>query len=165
MREQTEVIELLDIYRQLDTNGRKKMVTAASKLLKTQNSVEDMLGNTQSYQKKTVLSGYLVVVPLLVFAAFAFWQFLISPALLINNDTPLIMLRIIITALFGMFIISTGILRFILRKLKAQWLLLAIAAGLGCIDPRALTDLIGFAIIGLVVAVQFAQIKRTGLQR
>jgi len=158
MDKHTEIVEFLDIYREMDKDGRKKMVTAASRLLKIQKVIENIFISTES--KNKALIGYLVTVPLLLVIACVIWFFLISPALLIYSDTPLIMIRIIITALIGVLFISAGIFRFILNKLTLIWLFLAIAAGIGCIDPRVLTDIIGFAIITLIVIVQFIQMKR-----
>jgi len=127
-------------------------------LLKIQKAIRNIFINTES--KSKMLIGYLVTVPLLFVTAYILWFSLISPALLIYSDTPLIMIRIIITALMGILFISAGIFRFILNKLTLIWLLLAIAAGIGCIDTRVLTDIIGIATITLIVIVQFLQMKR-----
>jgi hypothetical protein len=159
MDKNKEVIELLDIYREMDTDGRKKMVTAASKLLKTQKVMGNMLNNTKS--KSNDIIRYLVTVAMLLITACLFWVFLISPALIINSDTPLIITRIVITACFGMVFISTGIFLCILRKLTLFLMFFAIVAGIGCVDPHVLTDIIGFAIITMVTVLQFKQIKRT----
>lgn len=59
-----------------------------------------------------------------------------------------------------MFIIGAGFLRFLLGKFTVLWMLLAIGAGVLCVDPAVLTDLIGFAIICLIIAVQVINRKR-----
>ena len=104
--------------------------------------------------------GFIMTGLLLLFSACFFWVALINPALLMLGETPLIMLRIIITALLGMFIIGTGLVRFLLRKFTVLWMLLAVVAGVLCVDPAVLTDLIGLALIALIVAVQVIQGKR-----
>ena len=59
-----------------------------------------------------------------------------------------------------MFIIGTGIFRCIFEKLRIPWMILAICAGILCVDPAALTDLMGLAILALIIAVQVTQWKR-----
>ena len=163
MNKHTEVIELLAIYREMDTGGRKKMVKSSSKLLKMQKALECMQNNEATHQRmpmRTSLTACLVTVPLLLVLAIFFWVVLISPALLLNSNVPLIMLRIIITALLGMFIIGTAIFQFVLKKLTLPWMFLAIIAGLLYVDPGVLTDLIAFVLVALIVGVQFVQQKR-----
>ena len=59
-----------------------------------------------------------------------------------------------------MFCIGTGLVRFMWRKFTVPLLLLAIGAGILCVDPGLLTDLIGFALIAMIIAVQVIQRKR-----
>jgi len=171
MRNDCEVAMLCQIYREMDTEGKEKMVAAATQLYNVQRILENQqvseylsCSNTKIDPKPQTFrfngTGYIITGVLLLFSAVLFWITLINPALLMLGDTPLIMLRIIITALLGMFIIGTGFLRFLLGKFTILWMLLAIGAGILCVDPAVLTDLIGLAIIALIVAVQVIQGKR-----
>ena len=157
MHKHTEVVELLEIYREMDAEGKKKMVTAASNLLNAQKTLLDQESGTSQF---TGIAGYLITGLLLILAICVFWITLINPALLTTGIIPLVMVRIIITALCGMLCIGTGLIRFILKKFTVLWLFLAIGAGILCVDPRVLTDLIGFALVAVIVAVQLIHWKQ-----
>ena len=182
MDKNSQVNQLKEIYREMDVEGKKMMTTAASQLFTIQKSLENnelpanesIQGFTQEKAGiETVtldrvsptsrfngVPGYFIMGFLLLFAAHFFWVTLISPALLLIGITPLIMVRIIITASIGMFCIGIGLVRFMFWKLTIHWMLLAIGAGILCVDPGLLTDLIGFVLIALIVAVQVIQGKR-----
>ena len=161
MDKNIQIMELREIYREMDADGKKMMATAASELFTIQKTFgQKPQAPNRSTSRLSRVSGYLVMGLVLILFACFFWITLLNPALLMLGEAPLIMLRIILTALFGMFIIGTGILRFILRKIKILWLLLAIGAGALCVDPSVLTDLIGISLITMIVAVQVFQWKR-----
>jgi hypothetical protein len=166
MDKNIQIMELREIYREMDIEGKKMMQTAATDLFAIQKTFgqksQAPVGSThiRSTSRLNCVPGYLVIGLFLFLSACFFWITLINPALSKLGDTPLIMLRIIMTALFGMFIIGTGILRFIIRKLSIPWLLLAIGAGILCVDPGVLTDLIGIILIALIVAVHVFHGKR-----
>ena len=157
MDKHTEVVELLEIYREMDTEGKKKMLTAASNLLDAQNTFLDREFRTRRFSG---IAGYLITGLLFLLAVCVFWVTLINPALLTAGIIPLVMVRIIITALCGVLCIGTGLVRFILKKFTVLWLILAIGAGILCVDPRVLTDLIGFALVALIIAVQIIHWKQ-----
>ena len=96
-------------------------------------------------------------------AAIAFWLILVKPALLMIGPDPLLMLRIIASALCGLFCMGAGIVLFMLKKIKLIWMLLAVFAGILCIDPLILTDLIGVIFIAMIFAVQLFQWRRQQL--
>jgi hypothetical protein len=165
-----EFTELQTIYNEMDTEGRKEIVTAATKLLEVQKTLENT--PTRNVFKKTTFSrspqklhskhilGYLATGISLIISTYIFWVNLISPALLIAGISPLVMVRIIVTALVGLFLVGSGLVDFTLRKIKAPWRLLMIAAGLACTEPSILTDLIGIALIALIASVHITQWKR-----
>jgi len=172
MRDYSRIARLCKIYRDMDTEGREEIVAAAAKLFYVQETSENRYaslkvsyGIAKNYPKYRAyringIPGFLALGLLLVFTAYAFWVTVIGPALFIPSITLLVMVRIIVTALCGMFIICTGLVWFIIRKITIPWMLLAIGAGVLCVDPGTLTDLIGFAIIAVIVAVQVIQRKR-----
>lgn len=182
MDKYSQLVELREIYREMDDEGKKMMLTAARMLFNVQSTIDDNQLPAQNVTQTITqtgaeeievkhgkkfrtrrfsgILGFLMIGLLLLFSACFFWATLISPALLAFGDTPLIVLRIIITALFGMFLIGAGLVRFLLRKFTVLWMLLAIGAGILYVDPAILTDLIGFAIFVLIVSVHVINWKR-----
>jgi hypothetical protein len=150
------IVELTDLYCEMDPEGRRMMVTAAKKLLQTQKSM--FIKERKPYHF-TGISVYFMIGFLIVLTGYIFWINLISPALLMDGITPLVMARIILTALFGLFCLGVGLTGFLLRKMSIPLRFLAIAAGLGCLDPAVITDLIGFAFLALIVSIQLVQGK------
>lgn len=80
--------------------------------------------------------------------------FIFSPEMLLINTTPLQVVQIVITSLIGMFSLAAGSSGFMLRKLELPWRLAAIIGGLLLIDPGYVTDIVGLAIIAVVIIVQ-----------
>ena len=180
MSKDSQVIELQEIYHEMDTEGKKKMVTAAEELLNVQKTLGNMQflvrdgvqAQEETGERNAVINrefgtrriagvmGYILTGLLLFLAACVFWITLINPALLVLGDTPLVMLRIIITAMCGIFSIGAGLMWFILRKFTIPWMFLAIGAGILCVEPGIITDLIGISIVALIVTIQVIHIKR-----
>ena len=178
MEKDMRVAALQEIYREMDADGRKRMLSAAGRLYSAQNilrekprasealtkqEADEITGNFERESRAGGFSGiaaYIVAGILLVFTASVFWIALINPALLEAGITPPVMVRIVITALIGMFCLGSGFVGFMFRRLSAPWRVLIIIAGLGCMDPGVLTDFIGYAIIALTVAVQVKKMKR-----
>ena len=167
MDKNSEVVELRNVYSEMDVEGKKTMITTATQLFTVQKIFEKKSNQETStfnpkYQTSRFdgVAGYFIMGFLLLFAAHFFWVTLISPVLFTFEITPLVMIRIILTASIGMFCIGVGLVRFMLQKLTIPFLLLALGAGLGLIDPGIVTDLIGFALITLVVSAQVIQGKR-----
>ena len=165
MDKDTQVVELQEIYREMDVEGKKKIVAAAANLLDTQKALSslDSPPGHEVFQKTRCITGafrFIVTGLLLLFAAYAFWVTLINPALLTTGITPLVMLRVITTALCGMLCLGMGLIWFILRKFSILWMLLAVGAGILCVEPGILTDFFGFALVLLILTVQFLQGKQ-----
>ena len=165
MDKDTQVVELQEIYREMDSEGKKKIVAAAVNLLDTQKTLysRDIPPSHEVDKQKHGVSGvlrFMVTGLLLLSTAYAFWVALINPALLTAGITPLVMLRVIATGLCGMLCLGTGLIWFILRKLTVLWMLLAVGAGILCVEPGVLTDFLGFALIVLILTVQFLQGKQ-----
>ncbi len=88
--------------------------------------------------------------------------FAFSPEMLIvGSDKPWYeIVLLVITALVGIFIISAGMEGFMMRKMTIVERILALAGGLCMIIPGITTDLIGLALIAVVVIIQFIGKKK-----
>ena len=88
--------------------------------------------------------------------------FAFSPEMLIvGSDKPWYeIVLLVITALVGIFIISAGMEGFMMRKMTIVERILALAGGLCMIIPGISTDLIGLALIAVVVIIQFIGKKK-----
>jgi len=86
----------------------------------------------------------------------------LSPAILIGyyESTPLEIIKIIITSLIGMASLAVGIQGYMLRKVGVLWRILAIGAGVLMLYPGIGTDLIGAAIVGVLVLFQARAVKQ-----
>jgi TRAP transporter 4TM/12TM fusion protein len=86
--------------------------------------------------------------------------FILSPAMLLIDITPLKVIQIIFSSLIGMFGLAAGIEGFMFRKIAVPWRLAAIAGGLMLIEPNHIGDLIGLALITAVTTMQVIQYRR-----
>ena len=95
---------------------------------------------------------------LLAIAAFIVpYVFGLNPALLFINTNLLEVILIIITSLTGIFGVSAGIRGFIFRNMNVLERILIITGGLLLIYPGVITDIIGLAIVILLV---FSQVRK-----
>ncbi len=91
----------------------------------------------------------------LAIAAFIIpYIFVFSPAVIWIDATPLLIIRIIITALIGMIGIAAGMTGWFSTRANVLERILFIAAGLMLIDPSFMTDVIGIGGISLLAAYQ-----------
>ena len=159
-----KVIKLQEIYHEMDTEDRETMIHAVDNLLSIQKNFKDKNAKVQDLQhlrkrRFMGIAGYIVSGIILISAIWFFWETLLNPALLKIDITPLVMVRIIITAFIGIFCLVSGLVGFLQRWFKALWLFLLIISGIACIDPQILTDFIGFSLIALIITVLFVQKK------
>ncbi|OEJ15401.1 C4-dicarboxylate ABC transporter [Brachyspira hampsonii] len=84
------------------------------------------------------------------------YMFIFNPDILMINTTISDVIPILITSLIGMFGVSAGLEGYVFRKCKAYERILFIIAGLLSIYPEFYTDIIGIAIIAILVIVQIA---------
>ena len=152
------VIELQKIYKEMDAEGKETIISAVDRLLYIQKTFR----NPQESRKRRLRDITLYIVPgiINVCIIYFFWEFLIRPVLQNIGITPLTMARIIVTALIGIICLGSGFLGFFQRWLKTPLFLLLIIAGMACLDPKILTDLISFFFIGLIVTALVFQKKR-----
>ncbi|MFZ5867637.1 MAG: TRAP transporter permease [Thermodesulfobacteriota bacterium] len=82
------------------------------------------------------------------------YVFALSPVLVLVGATPLLVLRMLTTAVIGMVALGAGVSGFWSVKLFPIERLALIAGGMLLVDPGLLTDLIGVGIVGGVYIVQ-----------
>jgi TRAP-type uncharacterized transport system fused permease subunit len=90
--------------------------------------------------------------------------FVMSPAMLLIDTTPLRVVWIAITAIVGMFALSIGLEGYMFTKIPVVLRLAAIAGGLLLIDPAWFTDIFGFGLITLVIVTQVITSRREKLK-
>lgn len=83
------------------------------------------------------------------------YMFVLNPTMLLIDASFLQIIQFICTSLVGMFAISGGLEGFMKKKMPWWQRILAVGAGLLLIEPAFVTDLIGIAIIGIVVFFQY----------
>ena len=84
------------------------------------------------------------------------YMFIFNPDILMINTTIADVIPILITSLIGMFGVSAGLEGYVFRKCKAYERILFIIAGLLSIYPEFYSDIIGIAIIAILVIIQIA---------
>ncbi|MEI0701348.1 TRAP transporter permease [Brachyspira intermedia] len=82
------------------------------------------------------------------------YMFIFNPDILMINTTISDVIPILITSLIGMFGVSAGLEGYVFRKCKAYERILFIIAGLLSIYPEFYTDIIGIAVIAILVIIQ-----------
>lgn len=87
--------------------------------------------------------------------------FAFNNAMLFINTDPLDVILVIVTSFVGMFLISSGLMGYMLRDLNWPMRLVSIAGGLLLIYPGVATDLIGVAVLVVMLAVQMMMGKKT----
>ena len=96
-----------------------------------------------------------VIATRLAIAAFIIpFVFAYSPAMLFIDATAVEIVMIVITSIAGMIGISAGLSGYLLKNMNIIERLLAIAGGLLLVIPGTVTDLMGVAIVAVVVALQ-----------
>ncbi|MCL2669619.1 MAG: TRAP transporter permease, partial [Syntrophaceae bacterium] len=97
----------------------------------------------------------------LAIAAFIIpYVFVLNPAMLWVDATPLLVLRLVIGAVIGMFGLAIGFEGFFIYKLKGIWRAMSIVGGILLVEPNIVTDLIGLGLLGPAVAVQVIVSRR-----
>jgi TRAP transporter 4TM/12TM fusion protein len=82
------------------------------------------------------------------------FMFVYEPALLMIGDWPTIIWRFIVSCI-GIGLLAAGLHGYLLRPLPYWQRAIAIAAALMLVAPSLSTDLVGFALMGLLVAAQY----------
>ena len=88
------------------------------------------------------------------------YMFIFNPQILMINTTIAQIIPILITSLIGMFGVSAGLEGYVFRKCKPYERILFIIAGLLSIYPELYTDIIGIAVIAILVIIQIISRKK-----
>lgn len=91
----------------------------------------------------------------LAIAAFIIpYMFVLNPAILLIDTTPLEIIRMVITSIIGMVGISTAMEAYLFTHANKIERLFFLAGGLLLVDPDAITDIIGLVIIVIMFLYQ-----------
>ena len=85
------------------------------------------------------------------------YVFALNPAMLFVDTTAGEVILICITSFIGMFGVASGLEGFMFRHAAWWERMLAIAGGLLLIYPGLVTDIVGLALVGIVVVIQFLE--------
>jgi len=104
--------------------------------------------------KSNPIKTCLVATKLAIAAFIIPYMFVISPAMLLIDATPLLVIRLALGAFLGMFGIAIGFEGFMMYRIKPIWRLIAIVGGIMLIHPSVLSDVFGILLLSTVVIVQ-----------
>ena len=85
------------------------------------------------------------------------YVFALNPAMLFIDTTASEVILIVITSLVGIFGVSAGLEGYLLRSASWWERTLSVAGGILLIYPGIITDVIGLALVGLVVVIQILE--------
>lgn len=98
----------------------------------------------------------------LAIAAFIIpYMFVLNPAILLIDTTPMAIVQMVITAIIGMVGISVAMEGYFLTHANKFERATFLVGGLLLIDPGAMTDVIGLAILAIVAVYQLKKSKQT----
>ena len=86
--------------------------------------------------------------------------FVLSPSVLLIDTTPLDVVQMLISSMFGVFGIAAGLVGYFLRPMNWALRLLSVLGGLSLIYPGTMTDITGIIIILAVFSIQTIQNSR-----
>ena len=86
--------------------------------------------------------------------------FAINPSMLFVDTTPLQVVQICITSVFGLFGIAAALNGFLYRRVPVVLRLALAAGGLCMLIPEAITDYIGLAVVVAIILIQRAGAKK-----
>ena len=87
--------------------------------------------------------------------------FCLNPAMLLIDVTPLGVVQIIITSLVGIFGVAAAMNGYLYRKLNWAARIAICVAGLMMMDPGLITDLIGIALMAVIMLIQYLGAKKS----
>jgi len=82
------------------------------------------------------------------------YMFAMSPVLVLVNATPLLIVRMVVTAVLGMVALSAGVTGFWQVRLSILERIVLVAGGILLVDPGLLTDLFGATVVAAVYLFQ-----------
>ena len=91
------------------------------------------------------------------------YVFIFNPWLLLIDPSIFGILQAVFSTSLGMVLISLGLAGYFLRPMNVLWRIISIVGGFMGVHPSLVTDLIGFAIIVVLIIVQLIERKKTRL--
>ena len=88
------------------------------------------------------------------------YMFAMNPSMLLMDQGVLAAIQVIITSFLGIFGVSSALEGYLVARAPWWQRILLAAGGLSLIDPTWQTDLIGLAVIAVVVVIQIATRKK-----
>jgi TRAP-type uncharacterized transport system fused permease subunit len=101
----------------------------------------------------------LVAIRLAIAAFIVPFMFVLSPAMLLIDATPLLIIQLVMGALIGMFGLAIGFEGFLLYKMNPLLRIMAVLGGILLVYPATISDVIGIALLATVVVVQVIGIR------
>ncbi len=86
--------------------------------------------------------------------------FCLNPAMLFIDTTPLKVVVIVVSSLIGIFGVAAAMNGYLCRKMHWLSRIVICIAGLMMMDPTVITDVVGFALFVVVVAIQYIGAKK-----
>lgn len=108
--------------------------------------------------KTGVLATRLAITAFIVPYIFAF-----NPAMLLIDTTPLEVGRIVLTSLLGIYGVAAGMEGYMFTRMAPWERLVILAGGLMLIDPNMITDVVGVAVIAVMIMGQRTKMKKAEL--
>ena len=86
--------------------------------------------------------------------------FAFNPAMLFIETTAFEVVAVIISSFVGMFLISSGLMGYMIADLNMVYRVIAVAGGLALVIPGTVTDLIGLGVLAVLILLQLASKKK-----
>lgn len=86
--------------------------------------------------------------------------FCLNPAMLFIDTTAVTVIQIIISSLIGIFGVASAMNGYLFRMMSWPARIVICAAGLMMMDPKLITDIVGIALLAIIVAWQYVGAKR-----
>ena len=86
--------------------------------------------------------------------------FAFNPAMLFIDTTVFEVVQVIVTSFVGMFLISSGLMGYMIADLNMLYRVVAVAGGLALVIPGTVTDVIGIGVLVLLIVLQMAGKKK-----
>lgn len=90
--------------------------------------------------------------------------FVLNPVMLMIDSTVWEILQSAFTALLGMYALSGGLTGYVQDNCTWYERLLLVGGGLGMIIPGTITDIVGLVLVGGIIAMQKARVKKRALK-
>ena len=97
----------------------------------------------------------------LAIAAFIIpYIFAFNNAMLFIDTTPFEVVQVVATSFIGMFLVSSGLMGYMLKDLNWPMRIICVAGGLCLIIPGTVTDLMGVGVLAVMIVIQMMMGKR-----